>query len=308
MKKLILILLGLWAVFVFAACQNEVAESPQLEIQQAEEEVETAVPPTTSDLTLDETTGLPLNPAEFANIEEFIVQGEIIDVSLIPQDNPSFRIKSEAGDIYLVAPQHLADIAMADGTAIAPHEFKVGMVARATVHDEGELAGLAQDPALTSNDLVILPNADTVNEVIDATDGEEATVTKPEDNAEANVDQTATSETKMAIDEATGLPINPVEFADLEEFIVEGEITDLVLAPLDSASFRVKSEAGILYLIAPQHLSEVFMTDGTPIAPHEFKIGMMARATVRDEGELAGLAQNPALTSDDFTILISNNE
>lgn len=189
MKKLAIILLSLCTLMGLAACQNETAvstnsASPQVaevtetaatETPEVEEEATTApekeptaeieetteiapeeVVETEPESIIDEATGLPINPAEYADVAEFIVEGEIYNLSLLPQDNPSFNIKTESGVAYLVASQKLSEIFMLDGTVIAPHEFRKGMTARATVHDEGEVAGLAATAALTSSDFVIL--------------------------------------------------------------------------------------------------------------------------------------------------------
>ncbi len=105
---------------------------------------------------IDEESGLPLNPPMNALPEgEFMVEGEITAVTLIPQDKPLFKIATESGTTYQVNAQPVPDIYVEDGSQLAPYEIQSGLRARATLRP-GERGGLAGDFAFDSDDLVLL--------------------------------------------------------------------------------------------------------------------------------------------------------
>jgi len=141
MKIYPFLFLATW-LFVACAAPNNVTENSQ-EI----------VEPTAS-IVLDEETGLPFNP-EIIPEGEFVVEGVINAVTVIPQDKPLFKIISETGIVYQINAQPISQIFMEDGTSLRAIDFKNGMVVRATVF-QGEEGGLGGEPVLTSENLTIL--------------------------------------------------------------------------------------------------------------------------------------------------------
>jgi len=116
----------------------------------------TAVPPAPTPET-DSATGLPLNPVAIP-AGEFIVEGEISAVNLIPQDAPLFKITTPNGAIFQINAQPVSDISMADGRPLHPIDIRNGMQVRATVF-QGEAGGLGGEPVLSSRDLTIVAAA-----------------------------------------------------------------------------------------------------------------------------------------------------
>lgn len=112
----------------------------------------TAVPATPM---IDETTGLELNPAVIPE-GEFVVQGTITAVNLIPQDEPLIKVMTDQGQLYQIRSQPVPQITYEDGTAVRPVDIKNGLQIRATVQ-QSEAGGLGGEPVLSSTDLVILP-------------------------------------------------------------------------------------------------------------------------------------------------------
>lgn len=103
----------------------------------------------------DEETGLPFNPSATLSQSEFILEGELVDFSLIPQDKPVFKVSTPDGVVYEIVSQSLAEVGYENGDEIAPHEFRKGMMVRATVW-QGEATGAQGAPAVSSENLVIL--------------------------------------------------------------------------------------------------------------------------------------------------------
>ncbi|MAU02146.1 MAG: hypothetical protein CL608_33835 [Anaerolineaceae bacterium] len=112
----------------------------------------TAVPATPI---IDEATGLELNPIVIPD-GEFVVQGTITAVNLIPQDEPLIKVMAENGQLYQVRSQPVPQITYEDGTAVPPLEIKNGQRVRATVQ-QSESGGLGGEPVLASTNLIILP-------------------------------------------------------------------------------------------------------------------------------------------------------
>ncbi len=103
---------------------------------------------------LDEVTGLELNPVVIPD-GEFVVQGTITAVNLIPQDEPLIKVMTENGQLYQIRSQPVPQITYEDGTAIRPVDIKNGLQIRATVQ-QSESGGLGGEPVLASTNLVIL--------------------------------------------------------------------------------------------------------------------------------------------------------
>ena len=81
---------------------------------------------------IDEATGLEVNPAVVPD-GEFVVQGTITAVNLIPQDEPLIKIVTDSGQNYQIRSQSVPQITDEDGTAIPPLDIKNGLAVRATV-------------------------------------------------------------------------------------------------------------------------------------------------------------------------------
>lgn len=111
----------------------------------------TAVPATPI---IDEATGLELNPVVIPE-GEFVVQGVITAVTLIPQDEPLIKIMTDNGQLYQIRSQPVPQITNEDGTALRPVDIKNGLQIQATVM-QGEAGGLGGEPVLVSSNLTIL--------------------------------------------------------------------------------------------------------------------------------------------------------
>lgn len=82
--------------------------------------------------TLDETTGLPLNPETIPE-GDFVVEGTIASMNLTPQSAPEFVLRIPSGRTYRVRAQALPDILYEDGEAVGVANFVQGMTVRATI-------------------------------------------------------------------------------------------------------------------------------------------------------------------------------
>lgn len=126
----------LWFLLIFAlaACGGGGgAAEPAADGSDAEEE-------TAAEDIIDPETGLVVNP-EADPGTEFIVEGPISSLTLIPQTKPEFVIELPSGKRYRIRSQALSETFYEDGTEIEPHTIRQGMHIRATVifvPDEGE--------------------------------------------------------------------------------------------------------------------------------------------------------------------------
>ena len=101
----------------------------------------------------DPDTGLEVNPPEILKGTEFIVRGKIISMNLTPQTAPEFLIESPDGTKFRVHSQGVADIYMLDGSQLKAFEYKLGMLAQATVFQDVN-AGVTT--VVESSDLVLI--------------------------------------------------------------------------------------------------------------------------------------------------------
>lgn len=101
-------------------------------------------------------------------------------------------------------------------------------------------------------------------------------------------------------DAATGLEINPIDIVPGVDFIVIGSLISFNLTPQESPEFMLQSPDGTRYRIQSQPVPEIFAEDGSQLAPHEYKRGMFATATVRLD-ESGGVTS--VVLSDDFMLL-----
>lgn len=82
--------------------------------------------------TLDEATGLPLNPQTLPD-GDFVIEGTISSMNLTPQSAPEFVIRIESGRTFRVRAQPLPDILYDDGEAVGVSRFAQGMTIRAVI-------------------------------------------------------------------------------------------------------------------------------------------------------------------------------
>jgi hypothetical protein len=97
---------------------------------------EAATAPASAELLMsgtDPETGLEINPEQIVAGMEFIVRGEIVSMTLLPQDAPEFVIISPAGKRYRFRPQPISQIFYEDGTQPTLQDYRNGMLASATV-------------------------------------------------------------------------------------------------------------------------------------------------------------------------------
>lgn len=80
--------------------------------------------------TLDEATGLPLNPETIPE-GGFVIEGTISSMNLTPQSSPEFVIKAPSGRTYRVRAQPLPQILFDDGETVGVANFVQGMQVRA---------------------------------------------------------------------------------------------------------------------------------------------------------------------------------
>ncbi|MBK8905401.1 MAG: hypothetical protein IPM53_29735 [Anaerolineaceae bacterium] len=87
---------------------------------------------TPEEYTIDEATGLPLNPETIPE-GDFVVEGTIASMNLTPQSAPEFVLRVPSGRTYRVRAQALPDILYDDGEAVGVANFVQGMEVRATI-------------------------------------------------------------------------------------------------------------------------------------------------------------------------------
>ena len=105
---------------------------------------------------VDQTTGLEINPNPAPQTGEFIVEGPVTAVNAIPQDKPTFTVRIPGGISYTIHAQPLTEILVEDGTGLRPHEFRPGLIVRATVRFDATVQG--GTPGFVTEDMVILLN------------------------------------------------------------------------------------------------------------------------------------------------------
>ncbi len=105
-----------------------------------------------------------------------------------------------------------------------------------------------------------------------------------------------------AVDEETGMLVNPADRKYPEPYLVMGTIKSMNLIPAARPEFLVVTETGRQYRVYPQPVGELTFEDGTPIKGNEIKIGMPVRATVSYDGAMNGGLGG--LRSEDFHILL----
>lgn len=102
---------------------------------------------------IDPETGLEINPAEVLKGTEFIIRGKVISMNLTPQTAPEFLIESPDGIKYRVHSQGLSDIYLVDGSQLQAFQYRLGMLAQATVYQD-PAAGVTS--VVETDDLLLL--------------------------------------------------------------------------------------------------------------------------------------------------------
>lgn len=83
------------------------------------------------------------------------------------------------------------------------------------------------------------------------------------------------------IDPDTGLEINPAVTAPGVDYIIRGTLSSYNLIPQESPEFLIDGPNGVRYRIRTQPVPEIFVTDGSQIALHEYTRGIPVQATAR---------------------------
>lgn len=108
--------------------------------------------------TLDEATGLPLNPETFPE-GDFVIEGTISSMNLTPQSAPEFVITADAGRTYRVRAQPLSGILYDDGEAVGISSFVQGMQVRAVINQVAGGPETGNALQLVTDDLMIIKSS-----------------------------------------------------------------------------------------------------------------------------------------------------
>ncbi len=111
----------------------------------------------------------------------------------------------------------------------------------------------------------------------------------------------AAVELYRGIDPETGLEINPEPIPFGVEFIARGEVISMNLTPQTEPEFVIRGPNGIIYRIATQALSDIYLLDGSQLQPFEYRQGMEAMATVL---MAADASLSDVLSSGNFVIIV----
>lgn len=136
-KRFILVLF-LVGVFLLAACGGGNTQPAGGNNAAGESETE-----------VDSDTGLQINPLTDPG-GQFIVEGPLDSVNLTPQTAPEFVVRITPEKTYRIRSQSLADTFFEDGEAVTPSAIRQGMMIRATIEFDPDLA------IYRSDDLVFL--------------------------------------------------------------------------------------------------------------------------------------------------------
>lgn len=97
--------------------------------------------------------GLPVNPDPIVPGEPFIVEGVVVNASMIPADAPQFLIEGDNGVRFRLDSQPADEIFTTSGGQLLPHQFGPGIRVRATALLPADAT--AADVA-TTGDLVVI--------------------------------------------------------------------------------------------------------------------------------------------------------
>jgi len=107
------------------------------------------------DYTLDDATGLPLNPETIPE-GDFVVEGTVSSMNLTPQSSPEFVLTVPSGRTYRVRAQPLSDILYDDGEVVGIANFKQGMAVRAIISQITGGAETGNTRQFVTEDLMIV--------------------------------------------------------------------------------------------------------------------------------------------------------
>ena len=93
-------------------------------------------------------------------------------------------------------------------------------------------------------------------------------------------------EPDIEVDPETGLLINPLTDPG-GQFIVEGSLVSLNLTPQTSPEFVVRIAPEKTYRVRAQSLADTFFEDGEAVTPSNIRQGMMVRATIEFDPDIA---------------------
>lgn len=105
---------------------------------------------------MDAETGLAINPNPAPQSGKFLVVGPVTAVNAIPQDKPTFTVRIPGGGSYTIYPQPLLQILTDEGNPLKPHEYRPGLVIRATVEFDPTVA--AGTPGFKTDDMIVVLN------------------------------------------------------------------------------------------------------------------------------------------------------
>ena len=105
--------------------------------------------------TIDEATGLPLNPETLPE-DDFVIEGTISSMNLTPQSAPEFVIRIPSGRTFRVRAQPLPDISYDDGEAVGVAGFVQDMQVRAVISQVTGGAETGNTNQLVTEDLVVI--------------------------------------------------------------------------------------------------------------------------------------------------------
>lgn len=105
--------------------------------------------------TLDEATGLPLNPETIPE-GDFVVEGTVSSMNLTPQSSPEFVLTVPSGRTYRVRAQPLSDILYDDGEVVGIANFNQGMAVWAVISQIVGGPETGNTTQLVTEDLVVI--------------------------------------------------------------------------------------------------------------------------------------------------------
>lgn len=82
-------------------------------------------------------------------------------------------------------------------------------------------------------------------------------------------------------DPETGLEINPATTAPGTDYVIRGKISSFNLIPQESPEFLIEGPNGVRYRVQTQAVPNIFLADGTQLAPHQIVRGLPIQATAR---------------------------
>ena len=122
-------------------------------VETTTEETETDPPETAGTEDAANPAGLPVNPDPIVPGQPFIVEGVVVNASMIPVETPQFLIEGDNGVRFRLDSQPADEIFTTAGGQLLPHQFGPGVRVRATALLPADAT--AADVAITA-DLVVI--------------------------------------------------------------------------------------------------------------------------------------------------------